>query len=948
MSDAYLPNSDEDARLAALLRYHVLDTHLEKQFDDIARLASQVCDTPMALISLVDKDRQWFKAKVGVDVPGTSRDISACHYTIMKPDLHILKDMREDERFKNNPMVIGAPYVRFYAGAPLNTPSGYRVGTVCVLDTKPRELTPYQQEVLVMLSNQVVTLLELRLAQATAAEAVERINLALDSGAIVGSWVWDVQEDRVTGDERFARAFDLDAEEMRIGKRISDVVTSIHPDDVDDVRQTISDNLITGGSYRKQYRVRQPEGGWRWVEASGRVEMDAQGKPLRFLGVLVDIDEHKRTELNLAKTSQRYKVLFDSIDEGFCILKVVFDKEDKPYDIVYEEVNPGFEKHTGMRDVVGRSAKQILGEDYEDHWVNAYGEVVRTGRPVRFINKVAALEKWFEVSAFRIGEEGNYRAAVIFNNITERHQAEVALQESEANLKLMLESAHEYAIISTDPEGIIQRWNSGAESIFGIKAQEMIGKTIDLIFTEEDRQAGIPDQERRVAAKHGRASDERWHTRSGGDTFYASGIMAAMHNENQVLTGFVKIARDMTEQQRNQEALLEARNAAEAANIAKTEFLANMSHEIRTPMNAVIGLSNILALSKPLTEQQQQYVKTLQMSADALLLLINDLLDISKIEARSVELEQIPFSIPKLVKELEGVLELSVREKGLAMLAVTDDLQDQIHIGDPHRLRQILLNLLSNAVKFTENGSIKITVTSSASHEAGIEDVRIAIQDTGIGIHSDKLASIFDKFVQADTSINRKYGGTGLGLAITKTITEIMGGTIQVESTPGKGSTFSVCLPFRVADKDEIRLPVNAPPPIPLPVAQREKATLLLVEDYAPNVLVATTVLDDFGYTVDVASNGTEAISMVQNTQYCAVLMDVQMHGMNGLDATRAIREYEERNSLPRLPIIGMTAHALIGDRERCIAAGMDDYISKPFNQDELREKLESMVRAAA
>jgi len=520
--------------------------------------------------------------------------------------------------------------------------------------------------------------------------------------------------------------------------------------------------------------------------------------------------------------------------------------------------------------------------------------------------------------------------------------ADLRLKESRAYLNLMLESVQDYAIISLDEAGRIVLWNSGAQKTFGYRPQDVMGSHIEVIFTPEDRAHGAPRTELALAATNTRASDERWHLRQNGERFYASGTMAAMYDDEGRVKGFIKIARDMTAQQQAQEALLEARNAAEAANIAKTEFLANMSHEIRTPMNAIIGLSTILSKSQPLTPRQNDYIRTLSMSADSLLALINDLLDIAKIEARTVELEHIPFSLTRLMQEVASMMAVSVRDKGLTFTGDGECVEERMFIGDPTRLRQIIVNLCSNAIKFTESGGVHVAITCEAGGAPDIERIRLTVTDTGIGIAPEKMETIFQKFVQADTSINRKYGGTGLGLAITKTLTEIMGGDISVKSEIGRGSVFEVCIPLKIATNDQVaRTEYSIHAITSSTVEVHVRPYVLLVEDYEPNVLVATAFLEDFGYQVDVANNGLEAFDAVKARSYLAVLMDVQMHGMNGLDATRRIREWEMAESRPRTRIIGMTAHALAGDRERCLGVGMDDYIPKPFRPEELRRKIE-------
>ncbi|MES2208019.1 MAG: ATP-binding protein [Pseudomonadota bacterium] len=389
----------------------------------------------------------------------------------------------------------------------------------------------------------------------------------------------------------------------------------------------------------------------------------------------------------------------------------------------------------------------------------------------------------------------------------------------------------------------------------------------------------------------------------------------------------------------------EAQEAAEAANLAKSEFLANMSHEIRTPMNAVIGLSNILSRSEGLTSKQRQYIHTLQLSADSLLELINDLLDISKIEARSIELEYIPFSITQILNEVISMMAMRAKEKGLEFKAEGNYEMQRTFMGDPMRVRQIILNLCSNAIKFTQQGGVYINTHFASSDIIGIENVTISITDTGMGIPLDKQEAIFQKFTQADSSINRKFGGTGLGLAITKTLTELMGGKISVDSVADQGSTFKVILPLRLEHKNALgSLSPNKADITSLSGEQSSEHRILLVEDYAPNVLVAGTYLEMFGYRYDVIDNGHEAVEMAKNGCYLAILMDVQMHGINGFEATKLIRLHEKENGLPRVLIIGMTAHALTGDRERCLVADMDDYFSKPFNPDDLEKKLAERV----
>ncbi|MDX1958611.1 MAG: ATP-binding protein [Leptospiraceae bacterium] len=407
-----------------------------------------------------------------------------------------------------------------------------------------------------------------------------------------------------------------------------------------------------------------------------------------------------------------------------------------------------------------------------------------------------------------------------------------------------------------------------------------------------------------------------------------------VRDETGKLSFILTLIDDITKEYLAEQELIKEKENALAASRAKSLFLANMSHEIRTPMNGILGMTHILSETN-LNQEQKEITSTIESSANSLLIIINDILDFSKIESGKILLEKIEFPFKKLFKNVIDLFQPKIIEKNLKLEFNFSEEIPETLIGDPTRIRQILVNLIGNSIKFTEKGSIAISFVI-LNIDIEVLHLSIEVKDTGIGMDAETIKNLFRSFVQADSSTNRKYGGTGLGLAITKRLVELMDGSIQVKSEVGIGTTFSIQLKLGISHKNSELIK----PSKEIKIDQRISfgdIKILLAEDNHINQIVAIRSFQKLGINVDIANNGKEAVESVQTKDYNFIFMDMQMPMMDGLEATRTIRRMKD---IKQPKIIAMTANAMIGDREICFEAGLDEYISKPFKVQEIEEKL--------
>jgi PAS domain S-box-containing protein len=603
----------------------------------------------------------------------------------------------------------------------------------------------------------------------------------------------------------------------------------------------------------------------------------------------------------------------------------------------------------------GRHMREIIGEERFATLAPQMAQVMR-GVPQVFegvIDYAGGQQRHALFSYFPDLQDGQVKGCYGFvSDITQLKQAQAARTEALERLQNVVDAASDFAIVATNVAGSITLFSKGAELMTGYAAHEVVGKaTPALLHVAGEVQARgaalTAIQGRRIegfdvfvdmARQSGSESRDWTYRRKDGSTLPVNMTVTAMRDPHGMVTGFLAIAKDIRHEQEVRRILAEARDEAESANTAKTHFLANMSHEIRTPMNAILGMLR-LQRQTPLSPQQLDYATKAESAATSLLGLLNDILDVSRLEAHKMTLERAPFRIDALVRDITPMLTALASGKQLRVVTLVDPALPLVVEGDMMRLRQVLLNLAGNAIKFTNEGEVELAVDACGDNIVGF-----TVRDTGIGITPEQCATIFDGFSQAEASTSRRFGGSGLGLTISQHLVSLMGGTLEVDSTPSVGSCFS----FRARLPAASLQALPAPPRKPARSAARrlEGLRLLVVDDNALNQQVARELLAFEGAVVDVASGGVEGVRMVLDAlpPYHAVLMDVQMPDQDGYESTRILRR---RAHLKTLPIIAMTANTMAGDRELSLAAGMDDHVGKPIDIDALVMTLLDQCRPA-
>ena len=847
----------DQRRLDALSDYDILDTPPEKGFDDIVALARMTCDAPVALVSLVAGDRQWFKARAGFAPNETTLDKSICAHVLGASDLLIIPDLTQDSRTRENPLVTGEPYLRFYAGAPLQATGGERLGSLCVIDLVPRSagLDDRQAEALRALAWQVMSQLDLRRS------AAERERILSGQAALIA------QQDA------------LIAAQAAVTRAAGD-------------RDAILDALVAG----VMRAIPQAEG--------GVIEL-REGDELVYRSGRGALAAHVGRRLSL-----------DGSLSGHCLTT------GKPVlcpDVLLDpRVNRDAIVSLGMRSAiyvpVARGSANIGVLKLQSSRLNAF-----SGRDLR---------------------AATLFAGIIPAGLAEAGEAEArrGMRLGEATLRTVMETLPVGVIIAEAPSGRIVGYNARATAILGheVMPEAAQGDPARWVgFHADGRSVEADEWPVSKVARDGGHQDELEveYQRGDGTRAWVEFLAAPMIDVDGRRVGAVVVVADIDGRKRGDLQLAAAKEAAEEANRAKSEFLANMSHELRTPLSAVIGYSEMLQeeMEDGGHDDLLPDMRKIEANARHLLGLINDVLDLSKIEAERMETYVEEFAVNAIVRDVASTVESLVATKdNVLTLDLSPDLGEAR--TDVTKLRQCLINLLSNAAKFTEGG--RITLKAGRAARDGIDWLTFQVSDTGIGMNSEQQARLFERFTQADASTTRKFGGTGLGLSITRAFAAMLGGDIAVASEEGSGTTFTVSVPARISGTND-ELEVVGSPGIPLSDDAPGEGVVLVVDDDPASRELLTRFLVRDGFEVVAAVNGREGLDLARTIRPRVIFLDVTMPQMDGWSVLRALRGDQD---LGDTPVIMVT---VLDEQNLAFSLGATDYLQKPVDWDELQAVME-------
>ncbi|MGY4537842.1 PAS domain S-box-containing protein [Mucilaginibacter sp. UYNi724] len=915
MNKRPIPHNEKE-RLKALHSYELLNSLSEEEFDRITELASLICDVPIALVSLVDENRQWFKSKIGLDIDETPRELAFCQYTIMGEGLFEVEDAAKDERFEENELVTAGPKLQFYAGYPLIDPDGFALGTLCVIDRNPNKLKAKQRRSLQLLAEEVMMLIIERRRKEELRNFEKLFLFSDDLICITGA---DGNLKKVN--PAFTKILGWDRQFLLE----TSFFEFIHPDDLELTRAELL-KLTTGiSTINFLLRIQSKDNGYRLLAWTVTPERSKDN----LFAIGRDITDEKAREKELAISEEKLRAFFENSQGLMCTHDIRGN---------FLTVNLSGAAMLGYTtsEIMQMSLFDIIPKE-RHHLLEGYLLAIQAKGHLEAQmitrHKDGALHTWMFNNVL---ENNPGRDPYVIGNaidITERQKIENELLTEKSRLAAFVKHAPAAVAMLDNDMRFVAVSNCWLED-YKLQDRDIIGMS----YYEAFPNLGPESRQRHQRILNGaiEKKEGEFFTTAGTDqNRYITWEMRPWYKAGGAIGGAMVYTQNITKMVEQQEELKNAKILAEQASVAKSEFLANMSHEIRTPLNGVIGFTDLM-LKTQLNEIQQQYLTIVNQSANALLSIINDILDFSKIEAGKLELEIEKCDLYELGAQATDIITYQIQTKGLEMLLnIPPDLPRFIWT-DIVRLKQILINLLSNASKFTEHGEIELKI-AALSMETDQVTMRFAVRDTGIGIKPDKQLKIFDAFSQEDGSTTKKHGGTGLGLTISNKLLGLMGSRLQLESTQGKGSIFYF----------DINLKAEQGEPEHWENLELIK-NVLIVDDNANNRLILQEMLLLKGIESTPATNGLEALQMIAaGGHYDVILMDYHMPYMDGLETIRKIREnfYATADEQPIMLLYSSS------DDEKVIRACEEFQVShrmvKPIKMQDLYSTLSRLYKKA-
>jgi two-component system cell cycle sensor histidine kinase/response regulator CckA len=931
----------EQERLHTLRSYGVLDTAGERDFDDLVALAAGICEAPIALISLVDEDRQWFKAAFGLTAKETSRDVSFCAHAIHQPDLFVVQDASRDERFSANPLVTGDPGIRFYAGSPLIAPDGLALGTLCVIDRQPRQLTPAQKQALSVLSRHVMAHLELRRQttkmartnrallgiledQRRAEELVslsnERFQLAAHATNDV-IWDWDLVADSFWWNDCFQTLFGYQPNEIEPG--VESWTNRLHPDDAARIKAGISQLVEGSGStWSDAYRFRRKDGTYADIFDRSYVIRNNAGQAIRMVGAMTDLTERNTTakQLLLLRTS------IANLNDTVMITEADLLDEPGPK-IVF--VNEAFERLTGytFAEVIGRSPRFLQGKNTNRKVLDEIREALSQQKPIR--RQLANYSKdgteyWLDIDIVPILDASGKCAhfVAIERDITEQRKSEERIAEQAS----FLDQARD-AIFVRDMEGVIQFWNQGAERLYGWTRQEAIGRNLVEVLQGDPKL--FPVITGQTLAKGEWMGDLR-HIAKDGRELIVEARSTLMRDKEGHPKSILAINTDVTEKKKMEAQFMRAQRMESIGTLA-----GGIAHDLNNILAPILMSIDVLKTSSE-DPQAQSILQTIEVSAKRGADIVRQVLSF----ARGIEGQRIEVQPKHLVDDLEKIVKDTFPKDIRLRFSIGKN--PWTILGDPTQLHQILLNLSVNArdamptggelVVDMENCLIDELYAVSHLEAKPGRYVKMGVSDTGTGIPAHIVEKIFEPFF----TTKELSKGTGLGLSTVMGIVKSHNGFINVYSEPNKGTKFNVYLPAleitsEPSDGDSAQLD--------LPTGNGE--TILVVDDEASILTITSQTLQAFGYHVITASDGAEAVSIYAShrDEISVVLTDMMMPVMDGPATIHALTSLN-----PAIKIIAASGLNANGAVTKMPEAGVQHFLTKPYTTGELLRALRSII----